>query len=99
MSRLKTLTADPDEPAISIPVVTDPVARGPRIAADIDQPFGSPVHALQEQLQKIGDVNGPAETAYPFAEDKAPGWVRMGLPIALSVVLWTVILRVTGVLG
>lgn len=99
MSRLKSLPVYPDSPATSIPVVTDRAARGPRIAADIDQPFGSPVHALQEQLQRIGDLDGPAETAYPFAEDKAPGWVRMGLPIALSVVLWTVILRVTGLLG
>lgn len=99
MSRLKALPADPDAAAVSIPVITDPSVRGPRGAAEVDAPITSPVHAMHEQLLRFGETGSGDETSFPFAEDKAPGWVRMGLPVGLSVVLWVVILRVTGLLG
>lgn len=79
----------------------DPVAcgrsgRGPRVADTVDTPIASPVHMLQDQLQRLGEDT--AEAAIEM-DEKAPGWMRLGLPVALSVALWSVILRVTGLVG
>ncbi|WP_156451980.1 hypothetical protein [Novosphingobium sp. CCH12-A3] len=59
----------------------------PRPARQEDAPVRSPVHQLQEELMagRFGQAEGDSPT------ESASGWVRLGLPLALSVLLWTVI--------
>lgn len=64
-----------------------PTLAVPRPARQEDAPVRSPVHQLQEELiaGRFGQTEGDSPT------ESASGWVRLGLPLALSVLLWTVI--------
>lgn len=77
-------------------VANDKAAQGPRVADTVDAPIASPVHMLQNQLQRLGE--GTACVAQ-VRDDKVPGWMQLALPVALSVALWSVILRMTGLIG
>ncbi|MBB3860743.1 hypothetical protein GGQ88_002012 [Novosphingobium hassiacum] len=70
--------------------------RGPRVADTIDAPVTSPVHELQDQLQRLN----AAEPYSPGAQvaTKAPGWLRVSLPLGMSIILWAGILWATGAL-
>lgn len=64
-----------------------PTLAVPRPARQEDAPVRSPVHQLQEELMagRFGQTEGDSPT------ESASGWVRLGLPLALSVLLWIVI--------
>ncbi len=70
--------------------------RGPRVADTIDAPVTSPVHELQDQLQRLHAAQADAGRAHSAMA--APGWVRLSLPLGMSVALWAGILWATGVL-
>lgn len=61
----------------------------PRPAGPGDVPVQSPVHRLQSDLLAAGvlESDSLAETA----SEKAPGWVRLLLPVGVSLLLWSVI--------
>lgn len=61
----------------------------PRLANGDEPPVESPVHALQQELNQIDKAWDKPDSSEP----KAPGWVRVMLPLVASVVLWTVIFR------
>lgn len=86
-------------PALSIELSAvsagDHRVRGPRPADAIDAPVTSPVHELQDQLQRL---NADSDGSTVHQPAKAPGWVRLSLPLGVSVILWTVILWATGAL-
>lgn len=95
MSRSRALSRDlPDPDAGDISI------RGPRPADGIDVPVASPVHDLQHQLQRLGDASVPYDYTEDErrASDKAPGWLRLSLPVAMSVVMWIGIFWASGVL-
>lgn len=90
MSRLQALSADLDFPEESVLPV-----RGLWAADGLDAPLGSPVHELHVQLQQLEEPVDHRD----IQSDKAPGWVRLTLPVIVSMALWTVILRITGLIG
>lgn len=94
MPRLQTLSADLD-----YPVAHEAAQRAPRAADEIDAPIGSPVHALQEQLRRFEAPLDDLEYSASARSDKAPGWVRLTLPMVLSMALWALMLRGAGVIG
>lgn len=96
MSVLQAQSPELDALIGSTPVINDKAARGLRVADTVDAPIASPVHMLQDQLQRLGE---DAASVAQVMDDKAPGWIRLALPVALSVALWSVILRVTGLIG
>lgn len=57
----------------------------PRPAGPGDVPVQSPVHRLQSDLL-VATVHQTDSHA-----EKAPGWVRLLLPVAVSLLLWSVI--------
>jgi len=84
MSGLPVLSAErPSEVAESIALTTT----APRPARREDAPVRSPVHQLQDEL--LAGRFGQAEGDSP--PESASGWVRLALPLGLSVLLWTVI--------
>jgi hypothetical protein len=77
--------------AVSIHEAAKPAAA--RIVDDLAVPAPSPVHRLQAdlaQLTTVGDVR---------ADDTYPGWLRLGFPLAASLLLWAAILRGSGLFG
>lgn len=66
----------------------------PRLANGEEAPVDSPVHALQQELIQIESAqDGPA-----LSEPKAPGWVRLTLPLVVSGVLWLGIFQLVAML-
>jgi hypothetical protein len=65
-----------------------------RLADDEAAPIESPVHALQRQLVRL--QAGADESDSP--RRKAPGWVRVGMPLTLSIGLWLEIIQIIGAL-
>ncbi|MGV3510816.1 MAG: hypothetical protein ACO1OX_02305 [Novosphingobium sp.] len=61
---------------------------GPRPAGALDGPVHSPVHALQHEI--LAGWNG-VDSA-DSRQDKAPGWVRLAVPVGSSIALWIVII-------
>lgn len=94
MSRLQAMIADPDLPIADMPELGAPPVRQPRAADEVDVPVASPVHVLQEQLRCLGE----GQSVGAIAEDKVPGWLRLALPVVVSVGLWAIILRIVGVI-
>lgn len=71
---------------------------GLRAADLIDSPVRWPVHQLQKLYQADFDA-GESEMAELAARaDKAPGWMRLMLPLSLSIVLWAQIFWFVGML-
>lgn len=68
---------------------------GPREARAMDVPVHSPVHDLQHEILRAHE-GGPASDS---RADKAPGWVRLGLPVIVSLMLWAVIIGFIRALG
>lgn len=60
----------------------------PREARHVDEPVNSPVHALQHELVRAHEAFETGD----LREDKAPGWVRIGFPAVVSLILWIVII-------
>lgn len=65
----------------------------PRLASGEEVPVESPVHALYQELARIDEVAGEID----LPEPKAPGWVRLTLPLALSFMLWISIWRLVAI--
>lgn len=70
---------------------------------DRDAPVESPVHQLQHELSRL---HAPTQGSVPLSDlataihdEMVPGWLRLALPVALSLVLWALIFRVTGLIG
>lgn len=86
---------------LPVPLPTGDETRetGPRPVSVLDMPVLSPVHRLQAQLDRQGD--GLAETGAPGhrADERLPGWLRLTLPVVLSTILWSIILRISGLIG
>lgn len=76
-----------------------PAGNGPRVANPVDVPIASPVHSLQDKLTRFDELDAGSEVAYSFKAHKAPAWVRMALPVALSIGLWAGILYAVGLIG
>lgn len=76
-----------------------PAGNGLRVANPVDAPIASPVHSLQDKLISFDDLHASSEMAYSFKAHKAPAWVRMALPVALSIALWAGILYAAGLIG
>ncbi|HQS70792.1 MAG: hypothetical protein B7Y36_13115 [Novosphingobium sp. 28-62-57] len=66
----------------------------PRLANGEETPIDSPVHALQQELIQIES----AQDAAALSEPKAPGWVRLTLPLVVSGVLWLGIFQLVAML-
>ena len=98
MSNLQALPAEVNVPFNQPPIVVDRPVKGPRAANHVDSPIASPVHMLQDKLQRLDDPNDGGESAYAYNVNKAPPWVRMALPVSLSIVLWAGILYAVGVI-
>jgi hypothetical protein len=98
MSQPHALSVEVPVSASGIPVATDGVVKGPRVANPVDSPIASPVHILHDKLQQLDDLQNTDETAYAYSEGKAPAWVRMALPVSLSIALWAGILYAVGVI-
>ena len=64
----------------------------PRPVDAAQRPVDSPVHALQRELARLG----PQQDLGDSGEDKPPGWLRLALPLAMSMGLWFVIIRFIG---
>ncbi|WP_372730973.1 hypothetical protein [Novosphingobium sp.] len=96
MSQPHALSVEVPVSASKLPVVTDKVVKGPRVANTVDSPIASPVHILQDKLQQLDEPKHGEETAYAYNVAKAPAWVRMALPVSLSIALWAGILYVVG---
>lgn len=64
----------------------------PRLADDGDLFVASPVHHLQSGLSVFEDLE------HPLADDRYPGWFRLGFPLAASAALWGAILWGVGLL-
>jgi hypothetical protein len=73
---------------------------GPRPAGTVDAPVLSPVHQLQDDLQRFHPADADSYTGMTADDamlaDKAPGWVRLMLPLTVSLGLWAVIFGVVG---
>jgi hypothetical protein len=76
-----------------------PAGNGPRVANPVDAPIASPVHSLQDKLIRFDELDAGSDVAYSFKAHKAPAWVRMALPVALSIGLWAGILYAAGLIG
>lgn len=96
MSQPQALPAEVIVPNTQSAVVIDKPANKLRAANHIDSPIASPVHMLQDKLQKMDEPNNGTESAYVYKVAKAPAWVRMSLPVTLSIALWAGILYVVG---
>lgn len=70
--------------------------RVPREAEGVDVPVPSPVHDLQGQLERLQDMVPEDRSVDPVVVPKAPGWVRLATPIALSITLWSAIFWIVG---
>ncbi|MCX7284935.1 MAG: hypothetical protein NTX28_12970 [Novosphingobium sp.] len=62
----------------------------PRLASGEERPVQSPVHALQQELIRTDAVMRDSSGS---SVQKAPGWVRLTLPLAASLALWAVIFQ------
>ncbi len=98
MSQPHALPAELNLPVATPPIFVDRSAIGPRVANHVDSPIASPVHMLQDKLQRMDEPKGEGETAYAYNVAKAPAWVRMALPVTLSIALWAGILYVVGII-
>lgn len=96
MSQPQALPAEVIVPNSQPTVVIDKPANKLRAANHIDSPIASPVHMLQDKLQQLDEPNNGSESAYVYRATKAPAWVRMALPVTLSIALWAGILYVVG---
>jgi hypothetical protein len=67
----------------------DAVVRAPRPVDATEQPVDSPVHALQRELARIE----PQTEAGDSVENRLPGWLWLGLPLAAPIGLWLVIIQ------
>lgn len=74
----------------------DNASRGPRVADTIDAPVTSPVHEMHDQLLRLNAAEPAAQP--PPGATKVPGWLRLSLPLGMSVILWAGILWATGAL-
>lgn len=85
-------------PPPSAPSQGRPDADGgrPRLAEGQERPVESPVHALHRELERLDRLQEAADQA---CGSRSPGWLRLALPLALSVVLWGAILRAVSLLG
>lgn len=70
--------------------------RAPREAELVDAPVPSPVHELQIQLERFQDQASDDQVDDPSVDLKAPGWVRIAAPIAVSITLWSAIFWLVG---
>ncbi|MFM6830303.1 MAG: hypothetical protein ACKOVA_08260 [Novosphingobium sp.] len=81
----------------------DASLNGPRSAESVDAPVRSPVHELQDQLVMRHAANfdsmGDALFEHAHRTPKAPGWVRLFLPLSLSLGLWALIFRAVNLIG
>lgn len=73
----------------------DASLNGPRSAEAVDAPVRSPVHELQDKLltgqeAEYGSVVDHLGE-HAGRNSKAPGWVRLSLPLLLSFGLWALI--------
>lgn len=85
---------------------SDAALRGPRAADPAYAPVRSPVHQLQDQLHKqhAADFGTDGSALDAFVQradfgqraDKAPGWMRLALPLLLTLVLWALIFWIMG---
>jgi hypothetical protein len=98
MSQPQALPAELNFPAAAPPIVVDRSVNGPRMANHVDSPIASPVHMLQDKLQRMDEPKDVGESAYAYNPTKAPAWVRMALPVSLSIALWAGILYVIGII-
>ncbi len=98
MSQPQALPAELNFPATTPPTVVDRSVNGPRVANHVDSPIASPVHMLQDKLQRMDEPKGEGESAHAYNVAKAPAWVRMALPVTLSIALWAGILYVVGII-
>lgn len=71
-----------------------PEGTAPRLADEAEAPVDSPVHALQRELARLQPVVDGGDSQ----RRKASGWVRLGLPLVLSIGLWFVIIQIIGTL-
>jgi hypothetical protein len=85
--------------ALPSAAVARPAGNGPRVANPVDAPIASPVHSLQDKLIGFDELDAGSEMAYSFKAHKAPAWVRMALPVVLSIGLWAGILYAVGLIG
>lgn len=71
-----------------------PVSEGSalRLADDEAAPIESPVHALQRELVRLQ----PGADEGDSPPRKVSGWIRLGMPLALSTGLWLVIIQIIG---
>ena len=91
MSGLQSLSIDlpayfADEPSVA----------GPRAAGSGEAPVASPVHDLQEQLARL-NATPTSENDLEPRHGRLPGWLRLSLPLAMSLMLWAGILWASGV--
>lgn len=76
-----------------------PVGNSPRVANPVDAPIASPVHSLQDKLIRFDELDAGSDVAYSFKAHKSPAWVRMAMPVGLSIGLWAGILYAVGLIG
>jgi hypothetical protein len=86
----ETIVPDDKHDAATMPAV--------RQAGALDAPVESPVHQLQDELLRLNSVP-LSDLATTLRNDALPGWLQLSLPVALSLVMWAVILRAFGVIG
>lgn len=83
-------------PALSSPPVQgEQVAPGSdggvvRLANELECPVESPVHALQRELGKLDALKREDDSL----ANRAPGWLRIALPLAMSIGLWIVLIGI-----
>ena len=100
MSQPQALSAEMNVSNVRSPAAAGrPVGNGPRVANPVDTPIASPVHSLQDKLICFDELEAGSEVAYSFKAHKAPAWVRMALPVGLSIGLWAGILYAVGLIG
>ena len=69
---------------------TTPPVRPPiKEVTGLEQPVRSPVHVLQAELRRV-ERNGVIYDHAGVA--KAPGWLKLALPLGTSTVLWAAII-------
>lgn len=86
--------------SVNTPALAENNARlpGPRVAVEVDTPVRSPVHDLQGQLEQLQDFSPDGgHCSFDFGP-RAPGWIRLTLPIGLSLGLWSVIFWIVALL-
>lgn len=93
---MKFEVVDHDCPSVPVDV---PVLRQ---ADGSDACVESPVHQLQAELL----LNALPPRSMPLSElviathdEMVPGWLRLALPVVLSLVLWAMIFRMAALLG